>query len=95
MARAKKDTEAGKLATAKWNATMLAKLGEAGYKEHFRRMGQKGGRKRVRKGFASNPALASIAGRKGGRISSRKGVSNGQGKTSKPRTLHIPVMVVE
>lgn len=33
-------------------------------------------------GFASNPALARIAGAKGGRISRRTGVKNGQGKNS-------------
>lgn len=31
-------------------------------------------------GFASNPALAKVAGAKGGRISSRAGVRNGEGK---------------
>lgn len=31
-------------------------------------------------GFASNPALARIAGGKGGRISTRKGIKNGEGK---------------
>lgn len=35
--------------------------------DHFVKMGRKGGLKKCKKGFATNPALASIAGAKGGR----------------------------
>lgn len=50
------------------------------YGENFYRMiGSKGGQKKqVRKGFALNPALASMAGAKGGRISKRTGRTTGQ-----------------
>lgn len=39
--------------------------------DFYKRIGAKGGRNGHTGGFASNPALASIAGRKGGRISRR------------------------
>lgn len=41
-------------------------------KDFYQRIGRKGGKKcGIKKGFALNPQLASIAGRKGGRISKR------------------------
>ena len=40
-------------------------------KDFFRNIGAKGGSVNCKKGFAANPALASIAGKKGGRISRR------------------------
>lgn len=48
----------------------------------FRVIGSKGGQVTPSKprGFATNPALARVAGAKGGRMSNRKGVTNGQGK---------------
>ena len=56
------------------------------YKLHgddfYKRIGAIGGRNGHTGGFASNPALARIAGAKGGRISRRTGVKNGQGKNS-------------
>ena len=42
--------------------------------EHFEKIGRKGGQKKCKKGFATNPALASLAGAKGGR-NGRRGVS--------------------
>jgi uncharacterized protein len=44
--------------------------------DFYRRIGRKGGKARVPKGFAVNRELASKAGFKGGCISSRKGVPN-------------------
>lgn len=41
-------------------------------KNFYREIGAKGGRNGHTGGFASNPALAKIAGAKGGRISKRK-----------------------
>lgn len=54
----------------------LARHGE----DFYHRIGKKGGLNGHTGGFASNPALASIAGRRGGRISTRKGIKNGEGK---------------
>lgn len=48
--------------------------------DFYHQIGKKGGLNGHTGGFASNPALAIIAGRKGGRISSRKGIKNGEGK---------------
>ena len=48
-------------------ATNRAKYG----KDFYKNIGAKGGRKGHTGGFASNPALAKIAGAKGGRISRR------------------------
>lgn len=48
--------------------------------DFYARIGAMGGRNGHTGGFASNPALARVAGRKGGRISSRKGIKNGDGK---------------
>lgn len=51
------------------------------YGENFyARIGAKGGRNGHTGGFASNPALARIAGAKGGKKSRRTGVKNGEGK---------------
>lgn len=51
------------------------------YGDNFYRMiGSKGGQNGHTGGFATNPALARIAGAKGGRISRRTGVTTGQGK---------------
>ena len=65
----------------KAQATLKKKLGD-GYHDFFRRIGSIGGRNGHTGGFASNPALARIAGAKGGRASSRKGIKNGEGKSS-------------
>lgn len=48
--------------------------------DFYQRIGKKGGQNGHTGGFASNPALAAIAGEKGGRISTRKGIKNGEGK---------------
>lgn len=50
-------------------ATNMKRHGESFYK----RIGSKGGQNGHTGGFASNPALARIAGAKGGRISKRSG----------------------
>lgn len=58
--------------------TMIARHGsEEKWREHMRKMGSEGGKKRTDLaklngellGFAADPALASYAGRKGGKIS--------------------------
>ena len=66
-------TKAGGLKT---RATNLARHGD----DFYHRIGKKGGQNGHTGGFASNPALARIAGGKGGRISTRKGIKNGEGK---------------
>ena len=48
--------------------------------DFYQRIGKKGGQNGHTGGFASNPALARVAGAKGGRISTRKGIKNGEGK---------------
>lgn len=48
--------------------------------DFYARIGAKGGRNGHTGGFASNPALARIAGSLGGRKSRRTGVKNGEGK---------------
>ena len=48
--------------------------------DFYQRIGKKGGQNGHTGGFASNPALAIVAGAKGGRISTRKGIKNGEGK---------------
>lgn len=45
-------------------------------KDHFKKIGAKGGRKCVPKGFAKNSTLAHLAGMKGGRISKRGKTKN-------------------
>lgn len=58
-----------------------AKKNKERYGDDFYRMiGSKGGQNGHTGGFASNPALARVAGAKGGRISRRTGVTTGQGK---------------
>lgn len=64
--------EGGKKAAA----TNLLRHGD----DFYARIGAKGGRNGHTGGFASNPALAMVAGAKGGRISTRAGVKNGEGK---------------
>lgn len=66
-------TKAGGL---KAKATNLKLHGE----DFYQRIGKKGGQNGYTGGFASNPALARVAGCKGGRISTRKGIKNGEGK---------------
>ena len=56
--------------------TNLKKYG----KDFYKIIGSKGGQNGHTGGFASNPALARVAGAKGGRISRRTGVTTGQGK---------------
>ena len=74
MARPKKDTKAGKIATEKWRKTMEERYGSVTekMKEVGRIGGQNGYGPDYRGGFASNKALAIVAGAKGGRISRRK-----------------------
>lgn len=67
-------TKAGGMKAAKMNKKLYGD-------DFYRMIGSKGGRNGHTGGFASNPALARVAGAKGGRISRRTGVSNGQGKT--------------
>ncbi len=66
-------TKAGGL---KAKATNLKLHGQ----DFYQRIGKKGGQNGHTGGFASNPALARVAGGKGGRISTRKGIKNGEGK---------------
>ena len=66
-------TKAGGLKAARTN---LQRHGN----NFYARIGAKGGHNGHTGGFASNPALARVAGRKGGRISTRKGIKNGNGK---------------
>ena len=53
-------------------------------KDFYRNIGRKGGSAPTNKpkGFATNPALARVAGAKGGSKSRRTGIKNGEGKTS-------------
>ena len=53
--------------------------------DFYQRIGAKGGRNGHTGGFASNPALAKIAGKKGGTISRRTGVKNGEGKSQRKK----------
>lgn len=46
--------------------------------DFYKRIGSKGGQNGHTGGFATNPALASIAGRKGGKISRRGPASEGK-----------------
>lgn len=66
-------TKIGGMKAAKTN---LEKHGS----DFYKRIGAKGGRNGHTGGFASNPALASIAGAIGGRKSSRAGIRNGEGR---------------
>jgi len=57
-----------KVGGLKASVTNKEKHGE----DFYQRIGRKGGKKcGIKKGFALNPMLASIAGRKGGKISKR------------------------
>lgn len=68
---------AGTLAGGKKAAkTNISKYGE----DFYSRIGTKGGRNGHTGGFATNPALARIAGAKGGKKSRRTGIKNGEGK---------------
>ena len=52
---------------------LAAKTNKEKYGDDFyKRLGQMGGMKKVKKGFATNPELARKAGSKGGTISRRK-----------------------
>jgi general stress protein YciG len=55
--------------------------------DFYARIGAKGGRNGHTGGFASNPALARVAGAKGGKKSRRTGVKNGQGKKAENKSL--------
>lgn len=66
-------TKIGGLKAAKMNKKLHGE-------DFYRRIGAKGGHKGHTGGFASNRALAIVAGAKGGRMSSRKGVKNGEGR---------------
>lgn len=70
--------------------TNLEKYGD----DFYQRIGAKGGRNGHTGGFASNPALAKIAGRKGGSISSRAGVRNGEGKEKWKKKWHNTEKVI-
>lgn len=60
-------------------ATLKAKKG----KDFYVRIGRKGGKAEVAKGFSTNRTIASLAGSKGGRIS--------RSSPRKPRITHIKV----
>ena len=78
IARAKKGTPAGDLATERWRETMQERYGNV--TEKMQELGSRGGKAPTTKpkGFAANPQLARTAGALGGRISRRtkKVVSN-------------------
>lgn len=78
----KKDETGHEKAVAKWRQTMLERYGgEDGVKKMMIENGRRGGKATgIKKGFAANPALASIVGRIGGRKSRRTGVKNHEGK---------------
>lgn len=75
MARPKKNTPAGKLATERWRKTMEEKYG--GITEKMKQIGRIGGLNgkgpNYKGGFAADRDRARIAGAKGGRVSRRKG----------------------
>ena len=74
MARPKKNTKAGKIASEKWRKTMVEKYGSVSDKmrETGRIGGQNGKGPDYKGGFAADSERAKIAGAKGGRISRRK-----------------------
>lgn len=78
MSRPKKGEKGHEKAVNKWRETMIERYGK-NWREHFKKIGSKGGKNgkgvNYRGGFASNPALASIAGAKGGRCSTRRSKS--------------------
>ena len=71
MARPKRGTAAGDLATERWRNTMIKKYGKKGFQEMIRENGAKGGRAGTTGGFYGNYAMAQLAGAKGGRRSIR------------------------
>ncbi len=75
MSRPKKGTKGYEQAMKKWRETMFNTYGP-NWRDYFKKIGTKGGRNgkgvNYRGGFASNPALAKIAGAKGGRCSTRR-----------------------
>lgn len=75
MARPRKNTPAGKLATERWRQTMEKKYG--GVTEKMREIGRIGGKNGCGPdymgGFAADRERARIAGAKGGHISRRNG----------------------
>jgi len=73
MARPKKNTKAGKLATKKWRQTMEAKYGNISdmMAEIGRKGGENGRGEDYKGGFASSTDLAKRAGAKGGQLSRR------------------------
>lgn len=72
MARPKKGTKEGDLATKRWRETVEKRYGgPEGAHKFMQRIGQIGGRNGHTGGFASNRELAREAGRKGGTISRR------------------------
>lgn len=73
MVRPKKGSKGAEEAVLKWRETMQREYGgAAGVHNMMSIIGSKGGSVTgVKKGFASNPALARIVGRKGGGISKR------------------------
>lgn len=81
MARPKKGTKGAEEATLKWRKTMQQKYGgAAGVHKMMSRIGAKGGRNGHTGGFASNPALARLAGKKGGQRSKRGATNQTWGK---------------
>jgi len=74
MARPKANTEAGKIASEKWRATMAERYGSVTEKmrETGRIGGQNGKGQNYKGGFASSSEHARKAGAKGGSISRRK-----------------------
>lgn len=73
MVRPKKGTKGAEEAVLRWRETMQREYGgAAGVHNMMSIIGSKGGSVTgVKKGFASNPALARIAGRKAGSISKK------------------------
>lgn len=72
MARPRRGTKEGDIATRKWKETMERQYGGPEGRHRFmQKIGQKGGRNSHTGGFAANPELAREAGRKGGTISRR------------------------
>lgn len=70
MARPKLGEPGDAEATAKMKKTMMERYGgPEGFHRKMQEIGRKGGKARVKKGFALNPERARLAGSKGGRIS--------------------------
>ena len=77
MARPKKGTKEGNLASAKWRKTMVEKYGEDGFRKKMQENGKKGGsRSTPTGGFGADHERARIAGAKGGSISKRNEAKN-------------------